>query len=116
SFPGSGGAPSSTPNVSYPASDFAPGTNDFSVQFGIQTTAAHQAVLGNRADASNGNFFAVRMTSSGIVTVELDQDGFGTNYVAVASSAPLNDGAYHFVSITRSGTTLSLYVDGALNA
>ena len=47
---------------------------------------------------------------------ELDQDGGGTNYVILTSNATINDGAFHFVVITRSGTTVKLYVDGALDA
>ncbi|MCW5852363.1 MAG: VCBS repeat-containing protein [Anaerolineae bacterium] len=115
-FPGSGGSPSSTPNVEYLATDFAPGTGDFTVALGLKTTSTGvQAVLGNRADASAGNFFGVRM-SNGILDVATWQDASSTNYAFVDSSVALNDGNFHSIVVTRQGATLNLYIDGSLDA
>jgi uncharacterized repeat protein (TIGR01451 family) len=94
----------------------AVGTSDFSVAFWIQTTnAGPQAVLGDRTTFGHGNFYGVRM-NNGHVIVELDQDGLGTNYVGIVSNRTINDGLFHQVSIVRSGTTVSLYIDGILDS
>jgi uncharacterized repeat protein (TIGR01451 family) len=91
------------------------GTSNFSVSFWMQTSnAGFQSVLGNRVDPAHGNFFQLRM-SKGYLTVELDQDANGTNYVALQSSRLLDDGAFHQITVTRSGTTVSLYIDGVLD-
>jgi uncharacterized repeat protein (TIGR01451 family) len=92
------------------------GTADFSVGFWLETTnAGFQSVLGNRVDGAHGNFFQVRM-NNGHLTVELDQDANGTNYVGLNSTRLLDDGAFHQVTVTRSGTTVSLYIDGVLDS
>jgi hypothetical protein len=119
-LPGNGGVAGSSPSVSYPASDFAPGTGDFSVAFGLATTynppfGHPEVVLGDRSDSSAGNFFGVRITASGQLVVELYQDSLGTNAVGLTSTFAINDGQFHYFVITRSGTTASLYIDGSLN-
>lgn len=92
------------------------GTADFSVSFWVASTfngSGHGDLLGNRVNASNGDFVSVRMNGSGIASVEIDNGG--TDYNAT-SSAPvaINDGNWHHVAISRSGATLNEYVDGAL--
>jgi len=94
------------------------GTKAFSVALWVQTTdtLANYDLIGNRADPGHGNFFAVRMTGDGFVTAEVDQDSAGTNYIGVKSSMNgLNDGNWHHIVVTRSGKTLSLYIDGSLS-
>jgi hypothetical protein len=108
SFPGSGNA-----NVAYPAADFAPGTADFTVAFGLQTTVAtKQAILGDRVTSGIGNFFGVRM-NNGKLDVELDEDN---NFVGLGSSLAINDGAFHYIVVTRSGSTVQVYIDGTLDS
>jgi uncharacterized repeat protein (TIGR01451 family) len=92
------------------------GASDFSVNFWLQTSnPGFQSVLGNRVSVGHGNFFQLRM-NNGHLTVELDQDASGTNYVAITSSRLLDDGLFHQVTVTRSGTTVSLYIDGVLDS
>lgn len=97
------------------------GKSDFTVALWVKTSEQlrYFDIVGNRTDGSHGNFFCVRMTGrheslpAGMFSVEVDQDGGGTNYVWVQSScAGLNDGAWHHVAASRRGPRLTLYVDG----
>jgi hypothetical protein len=93
------------------------GTNDFTLSHWYETSfqgeGVHGDVVGDRWDASGGNFFSVRMGGNGALAVELDQDAHGTNYVAIDSDARrINDGAWHHLAYVRHGGEVRLYVDG----
>ncbi|ETW94273.1 MAG: hypothetical protein ETSY1_35570 [Candidatus Entotheonella factor] len=96
-------------------------TQDFTVAFWFQTTEQHRYfdLAGNRTVGSHGNFLAIRMTGNhessprGRVSVEVDQDGNGTNFIGVSSQVTgLNDGDWHHIAVVRRGNSLELYVDG----
>jgi len=91
------------------------GTAPFTIAWSLKTSHKNRLfdVLGNRVEGSHGNFIAVRMTAAGVVTVELDQDSWGANYVGLSSGAGYNDGQWHHYVVTRDGTTVTLYIDGA---
>jgi hypothetical protein len=106
-------------NVTLPSPVGTFGTNDFSLDFWFNTTQAESfgnpiTLMGNRVDCSDGNFFSVRMYSSNSLFVELDQDANHSNYNSVQAASGLNDGKWHHVAIVRQGTTLVLYLDGAV--
>jgi len=92
------------------------GRGDFTLAFWFQTrdnSVPLVDLVGNRASPGHGNFFAVRLSSDGYVSAEVDQDAAGTNYIGVRSSQNrLNDGNWHSVIVTRIGRTLTLYIDG----
>jgi hypothetical protein len=98
------------------------GTSDFTVSFWVNTreTLRYFDLIGNRTSVSHGNFFIIRMTgiheirAQGTVFCELDEDGYGKNYVAVAGKSGLNDGQWHNIAVVRQGTKLSIYIDGVL--
>ena len=99
------------------------GINDFTVAFWLRTTETYKYfdLVGNRTAGSHGNFFCLRMTGrheskpEGMVVAEVDQDG--NNYIALESTKTgLNDGNWHHLAVARKGTSLKLYVDGALSA
>ena len=93
------------------------GTGDFSVGLYFNTTAnaTYFDLIGNRADGSHGNFLAVRMRSNGAITVEIDQDGNGTNYAALSSSwTGFNNGQWHYLYVTRRGKVIKLYINNML--
>jgi hypothetical protein len=93
------------------------GTQAFTVAFWFQTSDSSLSLadlVGNRADSGNGNFFSVRLSSDGYISAEVDQDAAGTNYIGFRSArGGYNDGNWHQVVVTRSGRTLTLYIDGA---
>ncbi|MEA5580150.1 lamin tail domain-containing protein [Nodularia harveyana UHCC-0300] len=100
------------------------GSNDFTVAFWVQTSESHRYfdIAGNRTAGSHGNFFCIRMTGkhesrpAGIISVEVDQDQNGTNYIAVDSkTAGFNDGKWHHIVVVRQGTSLKLYIDGVVS-
>ncbi|MBL7959178.1 choice-of-anchor D domain-containing protein, partial [bacterium] len=91
------------------------GTSDFSIEAWIKTAATTSAIAGKRHDASNGNFFVFGINGSGQVNLEVDQDLSGTFYGAVTGATPVNDNQWHHVAAVRTGTNLSVYVDGVLD-
>ena len=106
-------------DFSQPVGQF--GTTDFSVMLWLKTTEQQRYfdIVGNRNSPSHGNFFSMRMTGNdpnaphGRISIEVDQDGNGTNYTHVESTiVNLNDGRWHHVAAVRGGPSLALYVDG----
>jgi parallel beta-helix repeat protein len=92
------------------------GTTAFSIALTLTTTATgDRYVLGNRSTISHGNFFNIRVIN-GKAVAELDESAGGANYVIVTGAKVVNDGLPHEIVVTRSGTLVSLYVDGALDA
>ncbi len=94
-----------------------PGTDAFTFAFAIKTTEAtqEQAIWERRAqcDSDGTSFWGFRMQPNGRVNFEA-QDTAGEDYMDLGSTAPVNDGAWHWVVVTRQATTASLYVDGQL--
>jgi len=97
------------------------GTSDFAITFWFQTKADSRLfdILGDRTAGSHGNFICIRMTGrheklpEGQISVEIDQDDNGKNYIGIGSSkSELNDGKWHYVATVRQGRTLKLYIDG----
>ena len=55
------------------------------------------------------------MQPNGRVNFEA-QNTVGEDYLDLGSTAAVNNGAWHWVAVTREATTASLYVDGQLQA
>jgi hypothetical protein len=98
-------------------------TNDFSVAFWFRTQEKARLfdLAGDRTAGSHGNFLAIRMTGKhesvpeGTVTVEVEQDNRGTNFIGIKSSTNgLNDGNWYQIVAVRKGKSLTLYIDGKL--
>jgi Concanavalin A-like lectin/glucanases superfamily len=96
-----------------------PGIGAFTFVFAIQATAAtqEQAIWEKRAacDSDGTSFWGFRMQPSGRVNFEA-QNTVGEDYFDLGSTAAVNNGAWHWVAVTRQATTASLYVDGQLQA
>jgi hypothetical protein len=91
-----------------------PGRGDFTLAFDIKTTATHsQAVWEKRiaCDSTGTPFWGFRMT--GTIGFELFN---GTAAVGPVSTTSINDGKWHQVVATRHLRTISLYIDGNLEA
>jgi Concanavalin A-like lectin/glucanases superfamily len=96
-----------------------PGTGDFTFVFAIWTADAtqQQAVWEKRAqcDSDGTSFWGFRMQPKGGVVFEA-QNTVGEDVIDLGSTAAVNDGAWHWVAVTRHTTSASLYVDGQLQA
>ena len=93
------------------------GAADYTVSYWMQssynTAGTHGDVLGNRTNASAGPFFGIRLLGAGTMSFEQNQSTSGLNGVSVGTSPTIvNDGQWHHVAITRSGTLVTFYVDG----
>jgi subtilisin-like proprotein convertase family protein len=89
------------------------GTNDFTIDFWIKTTNGYeQAIWSKRSFCGAAIFWDVRIQAIGTIIFELDDI---THYEPIGTSARINDGLFHHVTISRSGLTLALYVDGVLD-
>jgi hypothetical protein len=98
------------------------GTSDFTMDFWIKTNSNRlEGILGKRPVCMHSNFWDIRIgtttdQSSGIIIFELEQDSSGTTYKSLDGRTRANDGNFHHVAIVREGTTVSLYIDGILDA
>lgn len=70
-------------------------------------------VLSKRALCQVGNFWDVRMSTSGTVGIEVYGGGGNTGLGTVVS---VTDGNFHTVVFTRRGSVVSAYVDGILRS
>lgn len=96
-----------------------PGLGAFTFAFAVKATAAtqEQAIWEKRAQCNSDgtSFWGFRMQPNGRVNFEA-QNTVGQDYMDLGSTAVVNDGAWHWVAVTRQTTTASLYVDGQLQA
>jgi hypothetical protein len=94
------------------------GTGAFTVSYWLNTTFNTGGIgdlIGNRVDGSAGNFLSARLSGSALTSLEIYEDAEGTNGAGFnVSPVPLNDGSWHHVAYTRSGTSLKMYIDGVL--
>lgn len=126
---GAGGEAADAGSASDSRRDMAPtcvtdlsgvGTGDFSIHFTLTTTAVpaastYMALLNQRSrcdDTRPG--WDVWMTAQGNLGVEV-YDGSGSAYDNVTDSRPVNDGVPHHITVARSGSSLTIDVDGVFN-
>ena len=96
------------------------GTEDFTIAFGIKIAGTFGKkdldVFGNRRVSGHGNWVSIRMKNQGQLSVEVDENNKGKNYVVARSNQVLKDGKWHHVVAVREGKSLKLYIDGVLSA
>jgi prepilin-type N-terminal cleavage/methylation domain-containing protein len=91
------------------------GTGDFSVAFWLLTSASGiEYPLSKRSSCGCSNFWNFQVVS-GKIGFEVSEDGCA-NYAYPATTSTYNDGNWHQVIGIRSGTSVSVYVDGSLQA
>src|SRR5665213_1400242 len=103
--------------------DFGPGagnfgTNDFTIDFWIETSApdAQQAVLSKRVFCGANSMFDIRAQPDGTIGMETCEDESGTYYASINSHATnLLDGSFHHVVFVRQGVNQFLYIDEGLD-
>jgi hypothetical protein len=103
------------------------GTSDFTVDFWIKQppdATYLTSILEKRHQCdSSVNFWDIRCghvwnapdSRPGQLFFE-DTDNGTANYVILVANKPINDGLFHHAAFTRNGLTLSLYIDGVLDA
>ncbi len=97
------------------------GTNDFAVDFWINTASArHEAIISKRPSCGAASMFDIRMGApslgAGILDLEAYSDGVGSDPLKISTTVPINDGAFHHIAFVRRATDVFAYVDGVLNA
>lgn len=91
---------------------------DFAVELRMRSTQTTQfgvpiELLGNRTTIGAGSFFDIRGFVGGQIGVEL----FGwIDAATVESTRSVFDGFWHTIRVERTGTLLSLFIDGSLEA
>lgn len=94
------------------------GTGDFSIRFTLTTTATpaeYMALLNQRSRCDNTlPGWDVWMKGQGNLEIMVF-DGGGSAYANVTDNRPINDGAPHRISVARSGSSLTIGVDGIFN-
>jgi gliding motility-associated-like protein len=89
------------------------GTGNFTVEAWIRTSAANGTIVTKRAACGTSNFFSLGISGSK-TTTEIGTDN--TDYVILRGNAIVDDNRWHHLASVRNGTSLSLYVDGVLDA
>jgi Concanavalin A-like lectin/glucanases superfamily len=101
------------------------GVANFTIDFWIKTTSMRQeGLLGKRPVCGDSSFWDIRLGSGptsfnpdpGVIGIELDGDEAGTNFNPIRTKTTVNDGNFHHVAVVRSGATMSVYIDGRLDA
>ena len=94
--------------------------SDFTYSAWVQTTDADGAIFSLRSSTNSAPVVDVMVGMDGastnandLMALVRDDSGAGQADV-VESSAPFNDGSWHLVNVTRTGTTLQLYDDVTL--
>jgi len=103
--------------------DFGPnagnfGTGNFTIQFWIRiprnVSVKGMGILGKRPTCDYSDFWDVR-SDAGSLALALELDQGSTNYYEVGVHQPLNDGAFHQITFTRSEDVLNTYRDSKLD-
>jgi hypothetical protein len=92
--------------------------HDFTVSFDILTSAQQkQAVIEKRPVCDAASFWDIRLDGNGLVQPALMSDRFATdNTPGFTSTTSVADGLWHTIVLSRAGRTVSLYIDGNLEA
>jgi hypothetical protein len=96
------------------------GTGDFQISFTLTTStvpaeSTYMALLNQRSSCDDTQpGWDVWMTAQGNLGVEV-YDGSGGAYDNITDSRSINDGAAHRISVARSGSSITIGVDGVFN-
>jgi hypothetical protein len=93
--------------------DFARGDYTIGAWFKSSFSGVEQSIVGATQTGTGNHGIYLSLQSAGTIRF-LHRFPFGTGGgTQVSSSQSYNDGAWHYVTAVRKGTTLTLYVDGA---
>ena len=91
-----------------------PGTDDFSVDFWMNTDSSNNQALVNKREACGPvSFWSISIEPDGHIGAELYSGG--VNFNVIFTDIPVNDGTWHHVALVRQTMTATLYIDGAVH-
>ncbi|MBK9336173.1 MAG: hypothetical protein IPM98_06155 [Lewinellaceae bacterium] len=91
------------------------GTGNFTIEMWVKTSdPSYSLLISKRATCSCGNFWNF-FVNDGKFRAEFSEAGCA-NLLNLAGATTISDGKWHHLAATRSGTTLTLYVDGTPDA
>ena len=85
------------------------GTNNFTIEGRIKTSAANKVIMSKRSACSAGNFWLIKIGTNGAIQLELS----GT---VSSGSTNIANGSWHSFAVVRNGNNLKIYVDGTLES
>lgn len=108
-------------SVRFPSSVGNFSTNDFTIDFWINTTSQRfqEAVVGKRQNCDGSSGWDIRIGGPSVGVGKLNffvSGGPAGSFNSIVGTRVVNDGVWHHVAAVRAGPTLILYVDGAVDA
>ncbi|HZV68439.1 MAG TPA: LamG-like jellyroll fold domain-containing protein, partial [Saprospiraceae bacterium] len=89
------------------------GTNNFTIEMRFKGTGTNKAIISKRLTCDCANFWNLKMDGNGKAMFEILENGC-SNGTTLFSTTSVNDGNWHHAAISRTGTTVRLYIDGVL--
>ena len=102
------GSAAGSANPGLPEGNSAPTVEAWVNTTGPSCCQAYQIVASYGSTVQNESF----IVSVGANTI--DVDSYNENVVGISTQRPINDGRWHLITVTCSGTTVTAYLDGQL--
>src|ERR1051326_680091 len=92
------------------------GTNDFTIEFWLRTTASRlESLIEKYPTCGPASEWYIRL-NNGKLGAEMMSDTVFSDHNVVVSQRSINDGLFHHIAFLRRETNVAFYIDGALDA